>query len=635
LRRITLSQRLRYQFDNTMSRGPVALIGWLFLASAAMIVLVTLVALLAGIGPREEDGTRSGFLDTLWFGLMRTLDAGTMGGDTGPWSFLFVGLAITFGGIFVVSTLIGVLTSGIEGKLDELRKGRSFVVESGHTVILGWSPQVFAIVSELVQANANQKRSCIVILADRDKVEMEDDLRARVPETRNTRIVCRSGNPMDLADLEIVNPHASKAILILAPPGDDPDSHVVKTILALTNNPQRRSEPYHIVAQIRDPRNLEVARMVGRDEAQLLLTGDLISRIAVQTSRQSGLSVVYTELLDFAGDEIYFQEEPRLVGSTFGAALLAYDDSAVIGLQIGTGSARQVTLNPPMETVINPGDRIIAISRDDDTVRLNPHAASIDEHAIRTVTPRPQMPERSIVLGWNRRTPAIINELDGYVAPGSQVTLVTDSPDAEAAIASECASLRNTSVTVQQGDTTDRRLLEALDIHTFDHVLVLSYSDILDAQEADARTLITLLHLRDMAERGGYTFSIVSEMLDVRNRDLAQVTRADDFIVSDTLVSLLFAQIAENRDLAAVFEDLFDAEGMELYLKPASDYVATDTPLNFYTVVESARRRGEVAIGYRQKRASATSSFGVVVNPTNSQMLTLGAEDRVIVVAEN
>ena len=70
---------------------------------------------------------------------MRTLDAGTMGGDAG-WGFRIVMLLVTIGGIFIVSTLIGVLTTGIEGKLDELRKGRSRVLENDHTVILDWSP---------------------------------------------------------------------------------------------------------------------------------------------------------------------------------------------------------------------------------------------------------------------------------------------------------------------------------------------------------------------------------------------------------------------------------------------------------------------------------------------------------------
>lgn len=89
-------------------------------------------------------------------------------------------LGVTLGGIFIVSTLIGVLTAGVEGKLEVLRKGRSLVLESGHTLILGWSAQIFNILSELMQANANQKKASLVILADKDKVEMGDEIRARV-----------------------------------------------------------------------------------------------------------------------------------------------------------------------------------------------------------------------------------------------------------------------------------------------------------------------------------------------------------------------------------------------------------------------------------------------------------------------
>ena len=94
---------------------------------------------------------------------------------------------------------------------------------------------------------------------------------------------------------------------------------------------------------------------------------DLISRIIAQTCRQSGLSIVYTELLDFGGDEIYFHAEPALVGKSFGEALLAFEESAVMGLH-RTGSAPQ--LNPPIDTRIEAGDRLIIISEDDDTIRL-------------------------------------------------------------------------------------------------------------------------------------------------------------------------------------------------------------------------------------------------------------------------
>ncbi len=635
MRRVSFSDRLRYRFDNTMSRGAVALIGWLFALSVLLVLVVSLVVVLTGIAPAAEDGQPLSFMQVAWMSLMRTLDPGTMGGDTGSWAFLAAMFGVTLGGIFIVSTLIGVLTSGIEGKLEELRKGRSLVVEEGHTVILGWSSQVFTVVEELVAANANQARSCITILADKDKVEMEDEIASKVGDMGRTRLVCRRGSPIELADLEIVNLRAARSIVILSPESSDPDAQVIKTLLAITNNPERRAEPYHVVAELHDRRNVEVARIAGGDEVELVVADDLISRITGQTCRQSGLSVVYTDLLDFGGDEVYFQEEPGLVGKTFHEALLAYEDSAVIGLCTKDG---RVQLNPAMDARIEPGDQIIAISEDDDTVRLSGLSDyGIERDAMREPAPVEQAPERTLILGWNRRMAAVLNHLDEYVPEGSEVLVVADDEEAGAVIAREYAGLKRQTVTFRQGDTTERRTLLSLEPEAFDHIIVLSYSDRLSVQEADARTLITLLHLRSIAEQVGRQFAVVSEMLDVRNRELAEVARADDFIVSDRLVSLMLAQLAENRRLAAVFADLFDPEGAELYLKPVEDYVQTGRPLNFYTVVEAAAQRQQVAVGYRVRAeaADASKAYGVYLNPEKSARVTFAPGDRIIVLAED
>lgn len=632
--------RLRYWFDNTMSRGPIALIGWLFLISVLLIVVATTIVVVAGLDPSEQ---KRGFFQIAWAGLMRTLDSGTMGGDEGSWPFLFVMLAITLGGIFVVSTLIGVLTTGIEGKLEDLRKGRSFVAEANHTVVLGWSPQIFTILSELVLANENQRRACIAILAENDTAEMLDEIEARIPDRKTTRIVCRTGSPIDPADLAIVNPNASRSVIVLAPETDDPDPYVIKAILALTNGPGRRADPYHIVASLRQKKNFDVARMVGGDEVQLVLAGDLIARVTAQTCRQSGLSVAYTELLDYGGDEIYFRDEPALAGKTFGQALGAYADSAVIGLRFADG---RIALNPPMDTQVALLDRIIAISADDDTIRLSTGPApAVDEAAIRTPRPQAPAPERTLVLGWNERAGPILSELDHYVGPGSSALVVADRasvPEArQGADALPARSFTNLGVTFRRGDTTDREVLDGLQAGGYDHIIVLSDVSAdgreLGTQQADARTLITLLHLRDIADRAGQDFSIVSEMLDVRNRELAQATRADDFIVSDKLISLLLTQVSENRELAAVFADLFNPEGSEIYLKPADGYVEMGREVDFYTVLESARRQGQVAIGYRLEAQAfdPARQYGVRLNPRKSERFTLGAQDRVIVLAED
>src|SRR5215213_5615641 len=628
----SMPDRLRYTFDNIMSRGAIALIGLLAALSALIIVVMAVFVTVLGIVP--EGGENLSLIEAIWQSMMHALDAGTVSGDAG-WPFRMSMLLVTVGGIFVISTLIGVLTSGIEGKIESLRKGRSQVIEQGHTVILGWSQQIFVVITELIAAGANQPKSCIVIMGDKDKVEMEEEIRDFIGSTGRTRIVCRRGSPMTLSDLEIVSPHTARSIIILAPEGDNPDANLIKTMLALTNNPQRRTEPYHIVAEIRDPKNMEVARMVGRDEVELVQASDLISRIIAQTCRQSGLSIVYTELLDFGGDEIYFHAEPALVGKTFGEALLAYEESAVIGLH-RAGSAPQ--LNPPSDTRIEAGDRLIVISEDDDTIHVRgTQDMAINPSVIELREPAAPTPERTLILGWNWRGPAIINELDHYVAPNSIVTVVANDEAAKEAIDQQCVDLTQQTVTFQAGETTDRRTLDALKIETYKHVILLCYSDTLSAEQADAQTLITLLHLRDIASRTEQRFSVVSEMLDTRNRALAEVTHADDFIVSDKLVSLILSQVSENKALNAVFTDLFDPDGAEIYLKLASNYVHLGAPMNFYTVVEAARQRNEVAIGYRIVAHSedASKAYGVVINPNKSENITFSEWDRIIVLAEN
>lgn len=625
----TIGSRLRYQFDNLMARGPAVLIGWLFLASALMILVMSAIIVLFGLAPAGDDGTTPGFGKVAWLGLMHALDVGTLGGDTGSAAFLGVMLLITFGGVFLVSILIGLLTTGIDSKLSELRKGRSRVIETGHTVILGWSSQVFPVAGELILANENQRRACIAILADADKVEMEDQLRARLPDTKTTRMVCRSGSPLDPVDLELVNPQEARSILILSPEGDDPDAQVLKMVLALVNSPNRSAGKYHIVAQVRDARNLELLKMVGRGEVEVVSAEDFVARTMVQTCRQAGLSVVWTELLDFGGDEIYFHDEPALVGRTFGEALLAFEGSAVIGLRTADG----VRVNPPMETVIAPGDRIIAISADDDTIRPAAQAPPVDDAALREPRVREPEPERILILGWNRRGPIILRELDSYVAPGTAVTVVAAQLD-EVPLDGEPVNER---VTLRPEDPTDRRVLDDLDLPSYDHVVVLSNIDGHDAQEADSQTLTTLLHLRDIEERRGEHYNIVSEMIDPRNRELADVTRADDFIVSDQLISLMMSQLSENKELAAVFADLLDADGSELYVKPVEDYLELGRPVTFATAVEAARRRGEVAIGYRLAAdgGDAEKGYGIRVNPPKSARVTFGEADRLVVLAED
>lgn len=627
----SLSARLRYWFDRTMSAGTAALIGWLGVISLVIIFAFGAVITLSGIA--QEDGQSLGFAEATWESLMRTLDAGTMGGDTG-WVFRGLMLLVTLAGIFVVSTLIGLLSSGIEAKLDELRKGRSRVLENDHTVILNWSPSIFDVISELVIANESRKRPRIVVMADRDKVEMEDEIAGKIENLRNTKIICRSGDPTDLYDLSIVNPDQSRSIVILSPEADDPDSSVIKTILALTQAPGRRKDKLKIAAEIRSVENADLARIVGGDEAQLVLADDLISRIVVHSSRQPGLSGVYTELLDFDGSEIYTIEEKGLVGKSFAYAAFCYDSCTLMGV---VDKNDTVLLNPESNRPIAAGEKLVLIAEDDDKIIMKKFTGKVDGSLIRSPTPKEVRPERTLMLGWNRRAPLIAAELDRFVAPGSILTVVADNEGFAPAAHAISLAKGNLALELHEANSSDRDLLRSLHPLSYDHILVLGYTEHMAPQPADTRTLVTLLHLRRIAEEAGQHASVVSEMIDVRNRELAEVSRADDFVVSNKLVSLMLAQAAENEYMARIFGSLLDEDGSEIYLRPASDYVVLDKELDFYTVTMAAVKRGEVALGYRRKGAGDGSRKlgGVVINPIKAAKITFGAEDCIVVLSSS
>ncbi|MEV4422225.1 potassium transporter TrkA [Patulibacter sp. NPDC049589] len=627
--RPALRERLRYRFDNSMARGASALVGWLAVATLVLIVLFSVVVLITQIAPSGDDG-RPGVRQQLFNSLMHALDPGTVAGDSGSWRFLLTMLALTIAGLFVVSALIGVIATAIDTRLMELRRGRSRVLEEDHTLILGWSDAVMTILRELSIANESRKKPSVVILAPRDKVEMEEEIRERAGDLRGTRVICRTGSPIDVTDLRIGNHEAARSIIVLAPDGDEPDSEAIKTLLALTHVPRTGDRPLHVVVEIEDPDYLEAARMVAGSGVVIVNKRETVARLIVQTSRQSGAAMVYTELFDFDGDEIYFHDEPRLSSGTYGESLMGYEDCSVIGIADDDGTVR---LNPPMDTPID-GRTLVVIAEDDSRlVGARSAVGVVDGAAVVASPPRPEPPSRILVLGWNERALSVITELDEYASPGSRLSVVSEFGEPSV------PELRNLTVDVRSGRTTDRATLDGLEIVEHDQVIVLCYSDDLDVQRADARTLVTLLHLREISSKAseGRRPAIVSEMLDDRNRALAQVAEVDDVIVSDEILSLILAQISEEARLDAVFTDLLDADGSEIYLRPAAEYVAIGQEVSYATVVDAARRRGETAIGYRDasEARDPAMAYGVRVNPPKSAVLTPDVSDRVVVLAED
>lgn len=609
--------KVRYQFDNLMSKGTIALVAMLFLITAIVVVVS------GALGAVANKELTTG--NSIWLSLMHAIDAGTLAGDdtTHLWFVVLMSI-VTICGIFVTSILIGIISTGFENKLSDLRKGTSKVIETGHTVVIGFNDSIYTILSELIEAGENQKRPCIVVLGEEEKEVMEESIKGRIMDFKTTRVICKSGKLTESYLLERAALETCKSIII----NQEDDFSVIKIILATVNYLKSKDafeQNLHITTMIHDQKNLDAAKMAGEGKAEVLFFEDALSRIMAHTCRQPGLSMVLTEFFDFGGDEFYFENFKELAGKTFGEVLNLFENSTVVGLK----KQGRVMLNPPMDTEISAEDMIIHLAEDDDTSKPSSQIPKLDLSIMASAKNNVgDNKKHLLVLGYNHFLPDILSEMDNYAEPDSVITVA----DVELPVDFDIKkSYQNIVVVTKECDIYNRNELELLIQKTTDDILLLSNLEV-EADESDAKTLLILIQLRDIANRWNREFNITSEMCSVSNQELAKVANVNDFVVGSTITNLIITQVSENRELALLFDDLLDADGSELYMKKASRYVQTGVETDFYTITEIAARRCEIVVGYKKM---SCNGIEIITNPKKTDRITFNEEDYLIVIAED
>lgn len=624
----TLRQRLRYRFDNTLSRGLWAVLIWLGFIAAAFFLLIAFIIRLSGVGPGDES---TSFADGLWLALTRSLDPGTFSGDDGS-QFRLIMLFVTFAGIFLAATIIGLVSSSIDSRVDSLRRGKSLVIESGHTLIVGWSDKLPTIVAELVEANVSERGRAIVVLTGEDTVEVTEDIRSVVTDLKTSRLVVRSGMTTRVHDLAQGNPQDAKSVIVLRS-SEGSDAQVVKSVLALTRLVPGL-EGVTVVAEIDNAHTAQALKQAAGPSLITVTPMDVIARIGAQVSRAAGLGAIYQELLDFDGDEMYTVEVGSTwIGRNFGELLLGASNATVIGLRHSDGS---VELSPSPGTTLAAGDFVIGIAEDDSTFVFDRPPVAWQPTGDRRLDPVEKTQERTLIVGWSDLAPLIAHEIEIHVAPGSELHVMVNEDLHDVSRVGQSMSLTQQALIIHEGDPIDRSaIVRVMDEGPFDHIMLLSEREQFSTDEADARTLLTLMHVRGVAEGTPHEENVVAELLDPHDVELGGTSDNHDFIVSQKLISLLMSQLSESPHLAPVFADLFDSDGAVVALHPAQRYLPLGET-TFGEIVAAARDWGTVAIGYRSAAASGqdgTLGGGLRVNAPKDHRITLSDGDSIVVIA--
>jgi len=645
----SLRQRWRYRLDNFLARGSAALfVSLLFAFLGAIAALGLGRFLLSTLAPEATHALSR----ELWVVFLQLTDPGNMGEDSdNPAVLKSAAVVAGLTGVVIFSALIAFLTTALDQAIAHLKKGHSQVLESGHTLVLGWGPRVVEMLRELVEANESEKDPVVVILSEADKEQMDEYLRSHFTERKNTRIVTRSGSTGSVPSLQRVSAHRAKSAIVLASCTHSStlevklasDARVIKTVLALESLLAADQE-FAIVAEVFTDRNRQVVKDIAPGKVSAIDVEEILAKIMVQTSRTSGLAVVYSELLGFSGSEMYFFNDPRWGGTKFDRLQYHFPDGIPIGVR---RKGSEIQIRPPGETVLGAEDEILIIAQDDSRIefRSNPVMIPKARELPRLRVEREK--ERQLILGWSYKAPIIIQEYADYVLEGSEVDVVVkDAPDALRATVASLDKEGGVRVRLIDKDPLTSEELEAIDPFSYNHVIILPQKPHLDAEpeRIDSETIVVLLHLRKqlkaLAEAGKKPATkLITEILDSANRDLVSHAGVDDFIISNRMVSMLFAQMSEEPEIEGVYENLFREEGSEIYVKPAWLYFGSlPVTCRFGDLMRVAQKReGEIAIGYKLKELEPDpgANYGVSINPPKDSVVTLGRDDCLVVVAED
>ncbi|CAB4267885.1 unnamed protein product [Prunus armeniaca] len=278
----------------------------------------------------------------------------------------------------------------------------------------------------------------------------------------------------------------------------------------------------------------------------------------------------------------------------------------------------------------------------------------------KTVEP-PKYPEKILFCGWRRDIDDMIMVLEAFLPPGSELWMFNEVPVLERDRkltdgGLDVSRLENIKLVHKEGNAVIKRHLESLPLETFDSILILADESLEDSVvHSDSRSLATLLLIRDIQSKrlpdkdtkptslrlSAFSHSswiremqqasdksiIISEILDSRTRNLVSVSRISDYVLSNELVSMALAMVAEDKQINRVLEELFAEQGNEMCIKPAELYLYDQEELCFYDIMLRGRQRQEIVIGYR-----LANTERAIINPSLKSERRKWSHDDVFVV---
>jgi Trk K+ transport system NAD-binding subunit len=470
---------------------------------------------------------------------------------------------------------------------------------------------------------------------------MEQEFKQQNIDMLGTTVQFLRGSRHDTKTLRSASIDTASAIIVLAESQDAEESDelallIIRKILKVVSS----SFSGHVVVEVIDVDNEPRIKHAGGELVETVVAKDVITRLMVQCARQPGLAQVWKDILGFDKAEFYLKRWPELDGMRFIDVLISFPEAIPCGVKVASRN-NKILLNPDDDYKLSEGDEVLVIADDDDSYA--PSTSSLPEvqkpagraNAGAPPAQHVKLVKKVLFCGWQRGMEDMVPELDRTLGSGSELWILSEVPQEERLeVAPE---FENVSVIHCAGKPTVKKDLEVLPIETFDSILLVADGKTpLDSDEQ--QPLSTLIMIKSIqATRMPYREAraiqirpagnarsswqdelqhstsqciIVSSFLSAQTLSAIE-DESPSLPISDEMVSMALAMVAEDKRISSVLEELFAEEGNEMVMRPAEMYLDQDLEeLSFYDIMMRARARNEIVLGFHRESEDVP-----VINP--------------------
>ncbi|ULQ61102.1 hypothetical protein K7I13_07575 [Brucepastera parasyntrophica] len=274
-----------------------------------------------------------------------------------------------------------------------------------------------------------------------------------------------------------------------------------------------------------------------------------------------------------------------------------------------------------MATVVEKDDQIIVLASSSSGIKPCQNLQPAPKyHDISDFQISPQADETFLFLGWSPDCIYMLKALASYTQKHSRVRIICE--DISQLSSGEFEKIP-IEITVEQGNIFDKKTLSDIDWQFYENIVIPGYGPGNDMLVARMYIL-----LKDaLADRG--FINNITVVFDNLLRNIAEEISGVN-IVSVDIIFRIAAQILAHPDVMYAILEMISPEGVEVYLKPVENYIVLEREVDFFTIIESARRYNETAIGYITEQTSKIS-----LNPPKFEKKRFYHFDKIIVFSDH